>query len=266
MMQRSSQFSFESNRELLYKPEQSAISKLQMTKQALSSSAKATGLSDRSIAQIASGWKQATSSIDHRDPSDCALSRDTVVSSMRDLVDQSVKSDRSIINPKTGIATCKNSSIRLPDGTVKSLNEDHKVVYSSSDNNPTVIVDALPAAALDGIVDKSDMDHTFPSGHSNFTDGLTVSSLYEYAGYSTLDIDYMHDTETGEILWDNDTGLGKDNSETSAQREMLDKSPKIIFPPINRRRSPTDDDLKAEKEPKQFDDDLEQLFYEDMGR
>lgn len=265
LMKRSPQYSFESNREMLYKPEKSKVSKKQMTRQALVGSSQGTGLSEKSVAHIASGWSQATSSINTKDPQDCILNRDTVVNSMRDTVDKAVRSDSSVINPHTGIALCKNSSILIPDGDLKNIQSDHKVVYSSSDNNPTVIVDALPASVLDGVVEKENIDDVFPSGSSNFTDGLTISSLYEYAGYSSINVDYMQDSETGEVLWDNSTGLGKDSPEINSQRDLLNTSPRIVFPPINRRRSPTDEDLQADKDKNNpVEDDLEKLFYEDL--
>lgn len=269
IMKRDTQHSFESNREMLYKPEDAKIPKSQMVKQSLVSAARGTGMALKTIGSIANEWNKITSSINTKNPADCFRNIDTIVGSMQNIVDLAMKSDKGITNPRTGVAECVNSTVLLPDGTLKNLSENHRVVFSSSDNGPTIIIDGAPASALYGVIgDDQSVDDVFASGQTNFSDGLTISSLYEYAGYSTLNIDVMRDAETGEVLWDNNVGLGKDSQDVTSQRDMLERSPQIAFPPVVRRRSPTDEDLakmnSTGREESSADDDLEKLFFEDM--
>lgn len=267
MMKRGNQYSFESNRNILYKPEMSKVPRSQMVRQAMTSSAQGTGLESKTIASIAQSWSRATSNIDTQDPQDCYNNLDSILSTISPLAHSAIEKDKSINNPHTSIAECKNSSIMMPDGTMRDLESNHKVIYSSSDNNPTIIIDVAPAAALHGIIgDSKKVDDIFPSGHTNFSDRLSITSLYEFADYSGLNIDQVVDSDTGYILWDNDTRLGKDSSDVVAQRNVLESSPSIVFPSVIRRRSPTDEDLAHNDNPQgDTNDDLEKLFAEDMG-
>ena len=269
LMKRDNQHSFESNRNILYKPEMARVPRSQMTKQAVIGTSKGTGLEDKSVLTIASAWSKATRGIDAYNPRDCFENMDVILHQMLPVVKDTLEKDSSVVNPHTSIAECKNSSITMPDGKMRDLKNNHQVIYSSSDNNATVIVDVAPAAALHGLIDnKDDLEKSFPYGHTSFTDGMSLCSLYEFSDYSGINVDQVVDLGSGEVLWDNNTGIGKDSSEISSQRDILKSSPKIVFPETIRRRSPTDEDLEKEKrkqEEKSYDDELERLFAEDMG-
>lgn len=270
LMKRDTQHSFESNREMLYKPEEAKIPRSQMVKQSLASAARGTGIALKTVATITNEWKRFTRGVKTNNPQDCFNSINTIIESMKGVVDGAMKADQGVRNPQTSVAECINASVLLPDGTLKNLAENHKVIYSSSDNGPTVIVDVAPAAALYGVIgNDQQVEDVFSSGQTHFSDGLSISSLYEFAGYSSLDIDVIRDTETGDVLWDNNTGLGNDTKEVLSQRSMLENSPRIVFPSVIRRRSPTDEDLAKMNEDAQQhnnDDELEKLFFEDMER
>lgn len=268
MMKRGNQYSFTSNREILYKPEMSKVPQSQMVKQAMTGSAQGTGLESKTIASISQSWNKATKGIDSQNPQECSEKLDSILSTILPLAKDAIEKDKSIKGSHTSIAECKNSSVMMPDGSMRDLEKNHKVIYSSSENSPTIIIDAAPAAALNGLIDKDKkIEDVFPNGHTNFTDRLSITSLYEFADYSGINIDQVTDVDTGEILWDNDTGLGKDSSDVVMQRNMLESSPHVVFPPVVRRRSPTDEDIAHDSklQEESHDDDLEKLFAEDMG-
>lgn len=268
LMKKGTQYSFESNRNMLYDPGSASIPRSRMSQYALSRSSVGTGLSSSSISSIGSSWATASSHVNLFDPEDSFNNRDSIISAVAPQVESALSKDSGITNPHVSIARCSNSTVTMPDGIMKNLVNEHAVIYATYDNGPTVVVDVAPAAALRGIFKKGrKVTDIFPSGQSNFSDGITISSLYEYAVYSSLNVGVMYDAKTNDVLWSSDSGLGKDSPDVISQRNLIDTSPEIVFPPVVRGVSPTDKDLAKMKRNTQenlVEDDLEKLFLEDM--
>lgn len=259
---------FTAIRNMLYDPGRTSVPTHESAIGRVRSATQNSGLSSKDVALLISGWGKSTKGINLSSPQECYQAKGKVLSTMSRALEHSMNQNSDFTNPRVGIAECKNSTVMLPDGTMTPLEHNHTIVYGESDSKATIIIDPLPAASLYGVVNDN-VDNVFTPGHTMFTDKMVVSSLYEYAGYSSLMVDSIADVKTGQQLWDTQSSLGAGSSDVERQRELISRSRKQNFAPPVYQRSPTPEEwdiIKGHKfapqgtQQEHHDDGLDALF------
>lgn len=241
-------------RELLYNPKFTFIKPRAMVADIVS---QCTPLSKKEITKINSLWLRTTRGVNMFNPEKAFEMRDDLLASFGEHLMKTYGNKQ--------VLECFNSSVSLPSklGGVHELRGNHKVLSfllpdEDEDMNSTMILDPAPASQLRGII-TGDIRDTMKRNTSSLTDGVYISSLYEFSQYSAVDYGFIKN-EKGETIWDNNVSLGSDTPDVQYQRDILSHSAPQSFSPPVFRRSPTDEDLYGSADKSTPKDDLDSLF------
>lgn len=272
MVNNNTSYNFKTIRDIVYRPEKTKKKVKDMTVDLLSNKMSGNKLSKKSISTIVSAVSMLTKDIDIKEVARQADLENKIISSMKNTMEKIMSRESGYDQPHVFIAECENPSVYLPDGGTEILPRNHPIVCTSSKNNPTLVVDPLPSTPLyqtygNGYQLTDEDRNMFASGKNTFMDGIVISSLYEYASYSSLNMSSINNKETGENIWFHPVSLRGNNHDIDAQRDTLKNAPQPVFPTVVHKVSPDPwkrDDDSAHHDKNQYDDDLDRLFAEDL--